>query len=161
MSCHCGMKAERGGYLALLEWYEISSWDNKGLPCREESALSCSHLTKKIFHASQQRRASFTPAWISESSTEIQLISIKMRRGLISTDFSAAYMDRTTFSFMVYHRSLKMIQNNHISSPLFNMKLRDRDLDVPGPQDKRLTGNGEKLTYSCPAGCNWPCLASV
>ena len=25
---------------------------------------------------------------------------------------------------------------------------------VPGPQDKRLTGNGEKLTYSCPAGCN-------
>ena len=25
---------------------------------------------------------------------------------------------------------------------------------IPGPQDKRLTGNGEKLTYSCPAGCN-------
>ena len=25
---------------------------------------------------------------------------------------------------------------------------------LPGPQDKRLTGNGEKLTYSCPAGCN-------
>ena len=27
-------------------------------------------------------------------------------------------------------------------------------LEIPGPQDKRLTGNGEKLTYSCPAGCN-------
>ena len=26
--------------------------------------------------------------------------------------------------------------------------------NLPGPQDKRLTGNGEKLTYSCPAGCN-------
>ena len=25
---------------------------------------------------------------------------------------------------------------------------------VPGPQDKRLEGNREKLTYSCPAGCN-------
>ena len=28
------------------------------------------------------------------------------------------------------------------------------ELDIPGPQDKRLSGNGEKLTYSCPAGCN-------
>ena len=26
-------------------------------------------------------------------------------------------------------------------------------LPVPGPQDKHLTGNGEKLTYSCPAHC--------
>ena len=26
--------------------------------------------------------------------------------------------------------------------------------EIPGPQDKRLMGNGEKLTYSCPAGCN-------
>ena len=25
---------------------------------------------------------------------------------------------------------------------------------LPGRQDKRLMGNGEKLTYSCPAGCN-------
>ena len=25
---------------------------------------------------------------------------------------------------------------------------------IPGPSDKRLTGNGEKLTYSCPVGCN-------
>ena len=25
---------------------------------------------------------------------------------------------------------------------------------IPGPQDKCLTGNGEKLTYNCPAGCN-------
>ena len=28
-------------------------------------------------------------------------------------------------------------------------------------QDKRLTGNGEKLTNSPAAGCNWLCLGSV
>ena len=32
---------------------------------------------------------------------------------------------------------------------------------VPGPSTKRLTGNGEKLTYSPAVGCNWLCLAGV
>ena len=31
---------------------------------------------------------------------------------------------------------------------------------VPGSSDKRLRGNGEKLTYS-PVGCNGLCLAGV
>ena len=31
---------------------------------------------------------------------------------------------------------------------------------LPGSPYKRLTGNGEKLTYSPAAGCNWLCLAS-
>ena len=32
---------------------------------------------------------------------------------------------------------------------------------IPGPADKRLTGKGEKMTYSLAAGCNWLCLAGV
>ena len=36
-----------------------------------------------------------------------------------------------------------------------------RRLILPGPADKRLTGKGEKMTYSPAAGCNWLCLAGV
>ena len=32
---------------------------------------------------------------------------------------------------------------------------------LPGSSDKRLTGNGEKLTYSPAVDCNWLCLAGV
>ena len=36
-----------------------------------------------------------------------------------------------------------------------------RTLQLPGSSDKRLKGNGKKLTYSCAVGCNWLCLAGV
>ena len=43
-------------------------------------------------------------------------------------------------------------------SPEFVAHLHDKRIllsyALPGPRDKRLTGNGEKLTYSCLAGCN-------
>ena len=32
---------------------------------------------------------------------------------------------------------------------------------LPGPSTKRLSGNGEKLTYSPAVSCNWLCLAGV
>ena len=41
------------------------------------------------------------------------------------------------------------------------MKAVVKSPHVPGQQDKRLTGNGEKLAYSPAAGCNWLCLAGV
>ena len=48
-----------------------------------------------------------------------------------------------------------------ISSPQEYLSDELREVFLPGEATKRLTGNGEKLTYSPAAGCNWLCLAGV
>ena len=55
-------------------------------------------------------------------------------------------------------RIYEAIGNLSLSAKYYKILLVVR---VPGPADKRLTGKGEKMTYSPAAGCNWLCLAGV